>query len=99
MDGEERVRTRDLKHTRDRGAHTDEMDATPGALGLPPGAKQYIEPGGVTELPPGAVDDQPGESPLHTFLQRLAQQCGGVVVELSRQCHDRAGAMAPDLDP
>src|SRR5690606_35377068 len=69
-----------------------------GGLGLQPGAEQNVEPRGVAELQPGAVDDQPLESLGEAALQRLAQQVGGVVIQLTRRCHDGTGALFSHLD-
>src|SRR5690606_3088161 len=76
----------------------DEMHSAPGGLGLQPGPEQHVEPGGVAELQPGAVDDKPVQSLGEAVLQWLTQQIGGVVIQLTRRSHDGTGALLSHLD-
>jgi hypothetical protein len=73
----------------------------PATRGLRPeaDAQQDGESGGVTELQLCAVHHKAGEALVEAPFERLAQQIGGVVIELTRRGHDGAGALFPHLDP
>ncbi|GAA3363940.1 hypothetical protein GCM10017744_060720 [Streptomyces antimycoticus] len=92
------IRARDLEHSGNDRQHPGQMDAAAFGLGLESCTEKDIEPGGVAELQLRAVHHQPDTSPLYALLERLAQHFGGVVIQLTRRCHDRARPVVPNLD-
>ena len=101
--GEDGLRTGDLEDPGDHRLHSGQMDPATRRLRLQPGAEQHVEPGGVTELQPRAVDDQPRERPWRgspPAVRATGRRCGDPAhPPVSRRRCGPAAAPRPEAGP